>query len=75
VAQLEGQGHSLATVVSLELISFTKLFLTRNAAAHNLLALLLAYAENEPLLLGAALEWERRELESQQSGRETSFFL
>jgi hypothetical protein len=69
VAQLEGHGHSLPTVVSLELISFTKLFLKRNAAAHNLLALLLAYAENELFLFGATLEWERRKLENRSAKR------
>jgi hypothetical protein len=76
-AQLEGQGHSLAAAVPLELLSFTKLFLTKmNAAAHHLLTLLLVYAENEPFSFGAALEWERRKLKTAlQNGRETSLFL
>jgi hypothetical protein len=47
VAQLGGQAHSLADAVPLELISVTKLCLTtKSAAAQNMLALLLAYAEN-----------------------------
>jgi hypothetical protein len=50
VAQLGGQGHSLANAVPLELISVTKSFhTTKSAAAQNMLALLLAYAENKPL--------------------------
>jgi hypothetical protein len=70
VAQLEGQGHSLAAAIPLDLINVTKLFLTKkSAAAHNLLALLLAYAENEPLSFGAALEWKRRKLEKRSAKR------
>jgi hypothetical protein len=70
VAQLEGKGHSLVAAVRLELSSVTKLFLTKkSAAAYNLLALLLAYAENEPLSFGAALEWERRKLENRSVKR------
>jgi hypothetical protein len=70
VAQLEGQGHSLVAAVPLEFFSITKLFLTKkSAAAQNLLALLLAYAENKLLSFGAALEWERRKLENRSAKR------